>query len=107
MKLTLQASLLAGMAFNAVNACWQVHTYFQGDPFAGDILSMQAKDNDVERCTGGQTIYLSSGDTTWTITCDSLTFTFTDNGRSGHVSGVWFPAQNFSKVSLQVPELTV
>ena len=61
MKLSIQACAVAAaaMTFSGVQACYQVHTYFEGDPFAGDTLSMQAYDDNVEVCTGGDTIYLS------------------------------------------------
>ena len=89
MKLSLSTSLVAltSLAINGVNACWQVHAMLASDLFTGDTLEVQAKNNDVQECLGGDTIYLASGDTTWTISCGNLVFTMTDNGKSGHVSG--------------------
>ena len=92
MKFSFVATAIA-LCTTTANACYQVHTYFQGDPFAGDTLTVQAKDNDVEVCSGGATQYLSSAETVWTMTCRTRTFTYTDNGKSGSVTD---PAANYS-----------
>ena len=55
--------------------------------FTGDVLVVQAKNNDVELCNSGATKYFTSSGTYWTVTCGTLTFTMTNNGAAGHVSG--------------------
>ena len=98
MKLSHQASYacFAALTMSKVHACWQVHTYFRGDLFVGDTLSMQAYNNGVEECTGGNTIHLSSGDTVWHIACGKIKFTFTNNGRKGHIHGEHTEFLNFT-----------
>lgn len=89
MKLSLTTTLvgLTSVAIHGVNACYQVHVALLSDIFTGDVLHVQAKNNDVEVCNQGQTIYAASNESEWEIGCGNLVFTMTNNGKKGHVSG--------------------
>ena len=72
-----------------VDACFQVHAYYRGDPFAGDVLSIQVEDNDVEVCNGGKTVYAASEETEFCLEAgagcnDGYRVCLTNFGKEGY-----------------------
>ena len=89
MKFFTLLAITLPLAFQAAEACYQVHVLLSNDPFLGDSMYFVAKDNNVEVCKGSNTKHGASGNTIFTVNCGPRKFEMRNNGRAGQVTSQW------------------